>query len=277
MLPRLCRAAERKAITIELTQRHNQPPPALSGGFPLRQEWQHPHCSPWEHPGREGLPAGPRLHLGRPWRLGLAERAGSRPVGWAQIVTSRYSGLLLVFFSSLRSQFLQPKSRRVAGILLTGLAIGWMLAAFPEDGPPFGEPITAGHLHGAGFVCIVLFGMTGIVATAVALRRNVAWRGYSAISVIAAFFFQFVLAFHQAPAMTSCATSKDMRGLEILNHRDRGARQSFGLCALACTPAVRCRRPSPALHARRRARHRIRPGPYSTGPLVTLAAMPTVI
>ena len=45
--------------------------------------------------------------------------------------------------------------------------------------------------------------MTGIVATAVALRRNVAWRGYSAISVIAAvaaFFFQFVLAFHQAPA-----------------------------------------------------------------------------
>ena len=36
--------------------------------------------------------------------------------------------------------------------------------------------------------------MTGIVATAVALRRNVAWRGYSAISVIAAvaafFFFQ---------------------------------------------------------------------------------------
>jgi hypothetical protein len=120
--------------------------------------------------------------------------------------------LLLVFFSSLRSQFLQPKSRRGAGILLTGLAIGWMLAAFPEDGPPFGEPITwAGHLHGAGFVCIVLFGMTGIVATAVALRRSVAWRGYSAISLIAAvaaFFFQFVLAFHQAPAMTSCATSK---------------------------------------------------------------------
>ena len=38
--------------------------------------------------------------------------------------------------------------------------------------------------------------MTGIVATAVALRRNVAWRGYSAISVIAAvaaFFFFFQL------------------------------------------------------------------------------------
>jgi hypothetical protein len=41
-----------------------------------------------------------------------------------------------------------------------------MLAAFPEDGPPFGEPIAwAGYLHGVGFVCIVLFGMTGMVAT----------------------------------------------------------------------------------------------------------------
>ena len=27
-------------------------------------------------------------------------------------------------------------------MLLTGWAIGWMLAAFPEDSPPFGEPIT---------------------------------------------------------------------------------------------------------------------------------------
>jgi hypothetical protein len=73
-----------------------------------------------------------------------------------------------------------------------------MLATFPEDGPPFGEPITSlGYLHGVGFVCIVLFGMTGMVATGVALRR-MAWRGYSAISVIAAvaaFFFLFVLVF----------------------------------------------------------------------------------
>ena len=87
-----------------------------------------------------------------PWGLGftLGDHGDSAwPSGLAQgrsagrrSLTSRYSGLLLVFFSSLRSQFLQPKSRRVAGILLTGLAIGWMLAAFPEDGPPFGEPIT---------------------------------------------------------------------------------------------------------------------------------------
>jgi hypothetical protein len=121
-------------------------------------------------------------------------------VGWAQIANYAVFGiLLLVFFTGLRSQFLQRKSRRVASILLTSWAIGWMLAAFPEDGPPFGEPITwLGYLHGVGFVCIVLFGMTGMVATAVALRRNTAWRGYSAISAIAAaaaFFFLFVLVF----------------------------------------------------------------------------------
>ncbi len=74
-----------------------------------------------------------------------------------------------------------------------------MLAAFPEDGPPFGEPVTsAGFLCGVVFVCIVLFGMSETVAIAVALRRNVAWRGHSAFSVIAAvaaFSFLFVLVF----------------------------------------------------------------------------------
>jgi hypothetical protein len=85
-------------------------------------------------------------------------------------LTTPYSGsLLLVFFASLCGQFLQPKSRRVADILLTGWAIGRMLATFPEDGPPFGEPITwVGYLHRIGFVCIVVFGMTGMVATDVA-------------------------------------------------------------------------------------------------------------
>jgi hypothetical protein len=124
-----------------------------------------------------------------------------------------------------------------------------------------------------------LFGMTGIVATAVALRRNVAWRGYSAKSVIAAvaaFFFQFVLAFHQAPAMTSCATSKDMRGLEILNHRDRVLGRVSGYALPACTPAVRGRRPSPALHARRRARHRTSSRSLQHGSVGEPAAMPTV-
>ena len=156
-----------------------------------------------------------------------------------------------------------------------------MLAAFPEDGPPFGEPITwAGHLHGAGFVCIVLFGMTGIVATAVALRRNVAWRGYSAISVIAAvaaFFFRFVLAFHQAPAHEIvCNFRKICEALRFSTTEIEVLGRVSGYALLACTPAVRGRRPSPALHARRRARHRTRPGPYSTGPVGDLAAMPTV-
>jgi hypothetical protein len=155
-----------------------------------------------------------------------------------------------------------------------------MLAAFPEDGPPFGEPITwAGHLHGAGFVCIVLFGMTGIVATAVALRRNVAWRGYSAISVIAAvaaFFFQFVLAFHQAPVHEIVCNFERMRGLEILNHRDRCARQSLGLCA----PCLHAGRPRSETQSGV-ARSATGTTSYSSrslqhGSVGNLAAMPTV-
>jgi hypothetical protein len=60
------------------------------------------------------------------------------------------------------------------------------------------------YLHGVGFVCMVLFGMTGMVATDVALRRNMAWRGYSAISVTAAVavFFLFVLVFALEVATT---------------------------------------------------------------------------
>ena len=155
-----------------------------------------------------------------------------------------------------------------------------MLAAFPEDGPPFGEPITwAGHLHGAGFVCIVLFGMTGIVATAVALRRNVAWRGSrpspssplwppssSSLSSLST----------KRQPMKSCATSKDMRGLEILNHRDRGARQSLELCA----PCLHAGRPRSETQSGV-ARSATGTTSYSSrslqhGSVGDLAAMPTV-
>jgi hypothetical protein len=42
--------------------------------------------------------------------------------------------------------------RCLAPVPFAMFAIGWMLAAFPEDGPPFGEPITwAGQLQGVGF------------------------------------------------------------------------------------------------------------------------------
>lgn len=137
------------------------------------------------------------------WPSGLAQG----PLGWLQIVNYAVFGMLLVVFvAGLRGQFPRARSRRVASVLLTGWAIGWILAAFPEDGPPFGEPSTwAGYLHGVGFLCIVLFGMTGMAATAVALRRNMAWRGYSALSMLAAgaaFFFLFVLVFALEVATT---------------------------------------------------------------------------
>ena len=61
-----------------------------------------------------------------------------------------------------------------------------------------------GYLHGVGFDCIVLFGTTGMVATAAALRRNMAWHGYSAVPAIAAVatFFLFVLLFALEAATT---------------------------------------------------------------------------
>jgi hypothetical protein len=164
---------------MELTQRYNQPPtrlrrraaqagvaaPALFALGVVVITW-----AEWDY--LRGLGFTLTDHGHSAWPSGLAQG----PVGWAQIANYAVFGiLLLVFFTGLRSQFLQRNSRRVASILLTGWAIGWMLAAFPEDGPPFGEPITSlGYLHGVGFVCVVLFGMTGMVTTGVALRRNMA-------------------------------------------------------------------------------------------------------
>ena len=118
------------------------------------------------------------------WPSGLAQW----PHGWAQIVNYAVFGLLLlVFVTGLRGEFRRRRSRRIAGALLTILAVGFLFAAFPEDGPPFGEPQTwAGYLHGVGVIAIVLCSFTSMLATAVALRGDERWRGYSAVSVSAA-------------------------------------------------------------------------------------------
>jgi hypothetical protein len=74
-----------------------------------------------------------------------------------------------------------------------------LLVAFPEDGPPFGEPVTwAGYLHGVGFTILVLVGTPALVVLAVALRGDPRWRGYSVLSAVAAgatFGFLVVLVF----------------------------------------------------------------------------------
>lgn len=119
-------------------------------------------------------------------------------IGWAQDANYAIFGLLvLVFFSALKGEFERQRSRRIASVLLTGFGITWLLVAFPEDGPPFGEPSTwPGYVHGLGLLGLVLFGFSSMIATGVALRRNDQWRGYGAISFTAAigvFFFLVVL------------------------------------------------------------------------------------
>jgi Protein of unknown function (DUF998) len=137
------------------------------------------------------------------WPSGLAQG----PHGWAQIANYALFGvLLLAFVAGLRTEFLRRRSRRVAETFLMVLGLGFVLAAFPEDGPPFGEPETwAGYLHGFGFLGVVLGSIGGMLATAVALRGNERWRGYPALSVGAAvgsFVFLFVLVFALEVATT---------------------------------------------------------------------------
>ncbi len=137
------------------------------------------------------------------WPSGLAQG----PHGWAQIANYALFGmLLLAFVAGLRSDFLRRRSRRVAEALLVLLGFGFVLAAFPEDGPPFGEPQTwAGYLHSFGFLGVVLGSIGGMLATAVALRGNDRWRGYPALSLAAAvgsFVFLFVLVFALEVATT---------------------------------------------------------------------------
>ena len=137
------------------------------------------------------------------WPSGLAQG----PHGWAQIANYALFGVLLLgFFAGLRSELLRRRSRRVAETLLVLLALGFVLAAFPEDGPPFGEPQTwAGYLHSFGFLGVVLGSIGGMLATGVAVRGNERWRGYPALSVAAAlgsFIFLFVLVFALEVATT---------------------------------------------------------------------------
>lgn len=137
------------------------------------------------------------------WPSGLAQG----PVGWAQIANYALLGLLLlVFFHGLRSQFPSRRARRVAAVLLTGSALAWVLLAFPEDGPPFGDPSTwAGFLHAVGFVLLVFCTTSAMVATGVALHGNPAWRTPSRVSFVAAaatFFFLVVLVFALEVATT---------------------------------------------------------------------------
>jgi len=137
------------------------------------------------------------------WPSGLAQG----PHGWTQVVNyAVYGALLMVFFIGLAAHLPRRRASRLAAVLLVASASGWLLVAFPEDGPPFGEPTTpSGYAHSLGFVGIILFGTAGIATTAVAQRGDPRWRGlawFSAISAAAIFFFLVVLVFALETAIT---------------------------------------------------------------------------
>jgi hypothetical protein len=123
-------------------------------------------------------------HKESAWPSGLAQG----PYGWAQIVNYAVAAVWMAMFAlGLRTEFAATKSRTVATVFLLLLALSFALLAFPEDGPPFGDPTTwAGYLHAFGFLGIVLSSVGSMIAVAVALRRNPDWRPLSLFSIIAA-------------------------------------------------------------------------------------------
>jgi hypothetical protein len=130
------------------------------------------------------------------WPSGLAQG----PIGFGQVLNYLVFGiLLLLFFSGLRREIRIGGRGRVTGGLLMAFGASWLLLAFPEDGPPFGEPSTwAGYLHGLGFLGIIVSSVAAMTATGLALRHREEWRGFTTGSLLAAvgvFFFLFVLVF----------------------------------------------------------------------------------
>jgi len=122
------------------------------------------------------------------------------PVGFGQVVNFLVFGiLLLLFFSGLGREVRSGDRGRIASMLLIAFGASWLLVAFPEDGPPFGEPSTwSGYLHGLGFLGVVVSSVAAMTATGRALRHRDEWRGFTTGSLLAAvgvFFFLFVLVF----------------------------------------------------------------------------------
>jgi hypothetical protein len=135
-------------------------------------------------------------HADSAWPSGLAQG----PVGFGQVVNFGLFGiLLLLFFRGLGRELHFGDRGRIASVLLIAFGASWLLVAFPEDGPPFGEPSTwSGYIHGLGFLGVIMTGVAAMIATGMAFRYRSEWRGYTTGSLLAAagvFFFLFVLVF----------------------------------------------------------------------------------
>jgi hypothetical protein len=130
------------------------------------------------------------------WPSGLAQG----PVGWAQVVNYAAYGVLLgVFVHGFRRELAGRPWGRTARVLLMLMTFGWLFVAFPEDGPPFGDPGTwAGVLHGVGFILLVFGAPAAMAAVAWSLRGRHRWSAQARMSGLAAalsLFFLFALVF----------------------------------------------------------------------------------
>lgn len=101
--------------------------------------------------------------------------------GWIQSANFALTGtLLLVFIRAFRGEFRRPLAGRIAGTLLTVLAVALALSAFNTDFGTFveGPETWNGWIHDLAFVAVALSAITGMAATALALRGNERWRGF---------------------------------------------------------------------------------------------------
>lgn len=118
-----------------------------------------------------------------PWPSGLV----LGDYGAVQIANFALTGTLLAFFGwGVRREFPTTRLGRGAGLLITVIGVGLVVSAFPTDRATVASdsPDTwHGWLHLIGFGAIALASLLAPTVTAIALRGDARWRGFSAFSV----------------------------------------------------------------------------------------------
>jgi Protein of unknown function (DUF998) len=123
----------------------------------------------------------------------VAQLAGTRPNGWAQIATFVITGLLIDVLAVAVREELPPRPMSgLAVVLLALLGVALMLAAFRVDAPMLrgGDPATwNGWLHGIAFLLIIATGVLAPLTMALAVRHDPNWRPIAIVSLAASALF----------------------------------------------------------------------------------------
>ena len=97
------------------------------------------------------------------------------PHGWIQILNFAVAGLLLLAFARSFRAELHGKTGRIGAGLMTLLALGLVVSAFPtDDASAHGHQPNTWHgwIHSIGFIVIVLSSLLAPILVALALRRD---------------------------------------------------------------------------------------------------------